>query len=188
MSESPLVSYSFQQTIDADFTADGLRAASFGASPEIRFPSGFSAVSVHRNAHSLLFRDVGFELLSKADAIASDRFLNFSLKVENGRELAVSGVYLRMQRRETEGEGAPSAFAIYAFADDQITPLGQGRLISSPDTAIREFQEHWLDLGYVMPLSSEVEIRLYFWTPQDGRISNERAFRLDEVSIFGALR
>lgn len=86
--------YSFLQTLHADFVADGLRAGSFSSSPEIRFPSGFSAISVNRNEHSLLFRDVGFELLSKADAIASDRFLSFNLSIHRGRELAISGVYL----------------------------------------------------------------------------------------------
>lgn len=94
MSGSPLVRYSFLQTLHADFVADGLRAGSFSSSPEIRFPSGFSAISVNRNEHSLLFRDVGFELLSKADAIASDRFLSFNLSIHRGRELAISGVYL----------------------------------------------------------------------------------------------
>jgi hypothetical protein len=188
VSGSPLVRYSFLQTVDAEFVADGLRAGSFTSSPEIRFPSGFSAVSVNRNEHSLLFRDVGFDLLSKADAIARDRFLSFDLTVEGGRELAINGVYLRTQRRETEGEGAPSAYAVYAFTGDKITPLGVGRLNSSSETAIREFQEHWLDVGDIGNLSGNVEIRLYFWTPQDGRISSERAFRLDEVALFGAIR
>jgi hypothetical protein len=183
-----MVRYGFTETHEAEYIASGLRAEKFTSSPEIQFPRVFSAVSVDRNQKSLLFRDAGFHLLSKADVIAHDRFLTFSIEVESGQHLEMSSVYLRSQRRETEGEGAPSAFAVYAFSEAGVLPLGVGRLLVSPETALRDFQEHWLEPLEPIRLSGQVEIRIYLWTPQDGRISNERAFRLDEVSIFGALR
>ncbi len=186
LSGSPVAVYTFDEGVPPSALVDGLSAQPIEAGEGASLPRGHSALA--QSNQSLLFRDAGFHHLNKADAIQNDAYLKFSLEVEAGHQLGLTGVRFYTLRRPEEGAGAPSAFALYLRSDGVVTHLGSGTVEAAEEETSRDFRAHQVDLEERPELSGlegAVDFFLYLWTPQGNRTEDERAIRLDEFTFFG---